>query len=437
MGVCRPQRGQPRASISLVLPAFNEAEVIEQALDEADQALSELCDDYEILVVDDGSRDDTAEIVSRAIEHNPRIQIIRHSVNQGYGAALRHGFAAASKDLVGFTDADCQFDLRELDRLVLLAQSYDVVCGYRIDRKDTALRCLYSRVYNWIVRLLLGINVRDIDCALKLFRRDVVHDLQINTNGFLVNSELLTQARQKGHSIVEVGASHRPRAGGESSVSIHHIPRVLASLLRYWWNSVQFPGAAGRHHPATVLQDSKDRESGGVWSWGVLLLLLVAALFLMTNLNYPLIDRDETRYAEIPREMVATGNWVLPTLNFEPYYDKPPLLYWLCALNYSLFGVHEWTARLVPALAGWITLAATMWFGSRWFGRRAGLLSGVVLSLTAGFLFCSRYLLIDGLFTALLTMLFSPLIFWLLFRIAKACHHSINPEAGRRRRRAH
>ena len=279
-----------------------------------------------------------------------------------------------------------------------------MVCGYRIDRKDTPLRCLYSRVYNWIVRLLLGITVRDVDCALKLFRRDVVQDLQIRSNGFLVNSELLTQARQQGHSIVEVGVSHRPRAGGESSVSIRHIPGVLANLMRYWWNVVQFPGVAPRQDHAIMQQDAEDRQRGGGWSWGPLLWLLIAALFLLTNLNYPLIDRDETRYAEIPREMLATGNWILPTLNFEPYYDKPPLLYWGCALSYSLFGVHEWTARLVPALAGWFTLAATMWFGSRWFGRRVGFLSGVALSLTAGFLFCSRYLLTDGLFTALATL---------------------------------
>lgn len=99
-----------------------------------------------------------------------------------------------------------------------------------------------------------------------------------------------------------------------------------------------------------------------------------------------------------------TGNWILPRLNFEPYYDKPPLLYWLCAISYTVFGVSESSARLAPALAGLLTLAATMWFGSRWFGRRTGLYSGIVLMLSAGFLFCSRYLLIDGLLTLLVTL---------------------------------
>ncbi len=117
---------------------------------------------------------------------------------------------------------------------------------------------------------------------------------------------------------------------------------------------------------------------------------------MLTNLGYPLIDRDETRYAEIPREMLATGNWVLPQLNFQPYYDKPPLLYWLCAISFQLFGVSETSARLVPALASLATLASTMFFGSRIFGRRIGLTAGIVLMLSVGFAFTSRYLLLDG-----------------------------------------
>lgn len=390
-------RSEPTSrSLSLVLPAYNEAPVIEQAIEEADFALRELCDDYEIIVVDDGSHDETASLVQASIAHNPSVRLIQQATNQGYGAALRVGFACATKDLVAFTDADCQFDLRELSRFLLLSQNYDIVCGYRIDRKDTALRRLYSRGYNVLVRMLVGVCVRDIDCALKLFRREVVSQLEIRTDGFLVNSELLSQATRQGRSIVEVGVTHRPRAGGESTVSIHHIPRVLTSLLRYWWNSVQFPGDPLR-------QAVEARQPGRGWTWATLALLLLAAWFTLANLNYPLIDRDETRYAEIPREMLVTGNWVLPQLNFEPYYDKPPLLYWLCALAYRLFGVHEWTARLIPALAACATLAATVWFGTRWFGRHVGIWSGVVLALTVGFLFCSRYLLIDGLFTALVT----------------------------------
>ena len=225
-----PEPTHTPVAISLVLPAFNERDAITRAIEEADTALRQVASEYEIIVVDDGSTDDTARIVQQIANRNTAVRLIRHEPNQGYGAALRSGFAAAEKELVVFTDADCQFDLTELDRFVLLADRYDVVCGYRIDRKDTPLRCLYSRVYNQLVRVLLNTGVRDVDCALKMFRRDIVQRLTISGNGFLVNSELLTQARQRGHSVVEVGVSHRPRTEGESTVSVHHIPKVLSSL---------------------------------------------------------------------------------------------------------------------------------------------------------------------------------------------------------------
>ena len=394
-------------AISLVLPAWNESEVIARAIAEADTALRQITLDYEIIVVDDGSVDGTAKLVEQVSADNAAVRLVRHDRNLGYGASLRSGFAAAEKDWVVFTDADCQFDLTELDRFVLLSDRYDIVCGYRIDRKDSALRCLYSKVYNQLVGVLLRTGVRDVDCALKMFPRDLVQTLEITGDGFLVNSELLTQARLRGHSVVEVGVSHRPRTEGHSTVSIRHIPKVLASLARFWWNAVQFPASSAVHSggPAAVNAAGEqpvfsERQAGRL-QWA---LLLIASIFLLTNLSYPLIDRDETRYAEIPREILATGNWVLPQLNFQTYYDKPPLLYWLCAISYKLFGVSEAAARLVPALAALATLAATMWFGSRTFGKQVGLLSGVVLLLSVGFVFASRYLLLDGLLALLVAL---------------------------------
>ncbi len=391
----RPQSAQ---SISLVLPAWNEAAALPGAIAEADAALSKIADHYEIIVVDDGSRDATAACVEQIAERNASVKLVRHEINRGYGAALRTGFKAATCDLVVFTDADRQFDLRELDRFALLSQDYQVVCGYRIDRKDSWLRCLYSRVYNLLVRTLLHLGVRDVDCALKMFQRESLQQLEITTDGFLVNSELLLQSRQLNHSLVEVGVTHRPRVEGESTVSPRHIPVVLASLLRLWWNRALFP---------YVERDNRagdQGESGKRWAWGQALLLLCAAVMLLYGMSYPLIERDEARYAEIPREMVVTGNWVVPQLNYRTYYDKPALMYWLCAMSYSVFGVHEWAARLVPALCGMLTLSATLWFANRHWGKRVGLLSGLVLFLSVGFLGASRTLLIDGLLTCCSTV---------------------------------
>jgi len=392
-------------SISLILPAWNESDAILRAIEEADFALRQVSSEYEIIVVDDGSTDDTAALVKQAAVKNSSVRLVQHNPNQGYGAALRSGFAAAKKDLVVFTDADCQFDLTELNRFILLAERYDIVCGYRIDRKDTALRCLYSKVYNQLVGVLLRTGVRDVDCALKVFHRKDIQELVISGNGFLVNSEILTQAKQRGLNVVEVGVTHRPRIDGQSTVSIAHIPKVLSALARYWWNSVQFPATASAKRTVREPKSEwlmSERRAG----WMQWVLLLIAAVFFLTNLGYPLIDRDETRYAEIPREMLATGNWILPQLNFETYYDKPPLLYWLCACSFSIFGVNETAARLVPALSALATIAATLWFGTRNFGKQVGLLSGVVLMLSVGFAFSSRYLLLDGVLAMLVTCSF-------------------------------
>ncbi len=331
------------------------------------------------------------------------MRLVQHETNRGYGAALRSGFAAATCDLVAFTDADCQFDLSELDRFVLLSRCYQIVCGYRIDRKDSPLRCIYSRVYNLLARTLLRTGVRDVDCALKMFHRETLPDLTITTNGFLVNAEMLTRANQLNYSVVEVGVSHRPRTAGTSTVSVAHIPGVLAGLVRHWWNHVQFPGADAsdaRQLNARSLEAAEARRL----RWGQILLLIFAGLLLLSNLGYPLIDRDETRYGEIPREMLATGNWVLPQLNFRPYYDKPALLYWLCASSYSVLGVSPGAARLVPAICGIATLAMTMWFGGRMLGRRTGLFAGVTLLLSVGFLGASRVLLMDGALTCFTTL---------------------------------
>lgn len=381
-------------SLSLVLPAWNEGEVIAVAIAEADAALRSVVDRYEIIVVDDGSTDDTADQVQQIAATNSAVKLVRHDPNQGYGAALRSGFAAATMDLVAFTDADCQFDLSEFDRMLLLARRYDVVCGYRIDRKDPMLRCLYSKVYNAMVRTLLGTGVRDVDCALKVFRRDAMSQIEISGNGFLVNSEMLVQAHRHGMSVVEVGVSHRPRAAGQSTVSIHHIPKVLAALARYWWNDVQFPQRI----------ESSPKTYASTFGWMQLALLVVAATLMLTNLNYPLIDRDETRYAEIPREMITSGNWILPQLNFEPYYDKPPLVYWLAAISFKIFGVSAFAARLVPAISSLLTIAATMWFANRNFDRRVGLFSGAILMLSVGFAFTSRYLLLDSVLALMVSM---------------------------------
>lgn len=225
-------------SLSLVIPAYNEAAVIAQAVREAEAALTGRFRDFEILVIDDGSSDDTARIVEQFGDNAPHTRLHRHAGNKGYGAALRTGFEAARFPLIAFTDADCQFELSELGTLAALAEEYPIVVGYRLDRKDVWKRRFFSWGYNRMARTLLGTRVRDVDCALKVFRREVLAQLLPESRGFFVNTEMMTRARQLGFPLIEVPVTHRPRASGESKVSLREIPKTAMRLLRFWWSNV-------------------------------------------------------------------------------------------------------------------------------------------------------------------------------------------------------
>ncbi len=225
-------------SLTLILPAYNEAAVIADAVAEADVALRSLAWRYEILVIDDGSSDDTARIVAGLADRYQWLRLIQHETNLGYGAALRTGFSAATCDLVAFTDADCQFDLSDLGRLIPWSAAHPVMVGYRVDRQDAWQRKFFSWGYNQLVRRLLRTGVRDCDCALKLFRRSAIRQLMPTAHGFFVNTEMLARARQLGLSVGEIGVRHRARRAGVSKVSLLDIPKTLRVLLPFWWKSV-------------------------------------------------------------------------------------------------------------------------------------------------------------------------------------------------------
>jgi glycosyltransferase involved in cell wall biosynthesis len=226
------------ARLSLVMPAYNEAAGIAEAVAEAHEALTGLGYEFEIVVVDDGSTDATGARVADVASLWPDVRLVSHSMNLGYGAALRTGFEAARFELVAFTDADGQFFLEDLDDLVPLADDYPVVAGRRVDRKDPWRRRFLSWGYNRLVRAFLGTRVNDCDCALKVFRREVLQYMLPESTGFFVNSEMLCRARQLGFAVAEVGVRHRPRRNGVSKVSLREVPKTFATLARFWWRNV-------------------------------------------------------------------------------------------------------------------------------------------------------------------------------------------------------
>jgi glycosyltransferase involved in cell wall biosynthesis len=215
--------------LSIVLPAFNEEANVESAIAEATVAAERLVSEHEIVVVDDGSTDSTASCVRRMAAADARIRLLQHERNRGYGEALRSGFLASRLDFVFFTDADLQFDMDELALLLPYAGTVDVVAGYRINRRDTLTRRINARAWNWLVRVLFYVPVRDIDCAFKLFDRDVLREVDIESVGAMVNTELMVKLGRSGASVVEVGVHHRPRRAGEARGAS---PRVIVMALR-------------------------------------------------------------------------------------------------------------------------------------------------------------------------------------------------------------
>jgi dolichol-phosphate mannosyltransferase len=222
-------------SLSLVIPAYNEEAGVRHAVREADDALERLAHEYEIVIVDDGSTDATAEVAAEAAWNRPPVRVLSHPVNRGYGAALRTGFEAARFDRVAFTDADCQFYLNDLALLLPLTERYPIAVGYRADRQDPWPRRFCSWGYNVLVRRLLGTRVRDCDCALKVFRKEALANLLPRARDFFVNTEMLARARRLGYEVAEVAVRHRPRLHGRSTVRLGDIPKTLTQLVPFWW----------------------------------------------------------------------------------------------------------------------------------------------------------------------------------------------------------
>jgi glycosyltransferase involved in cell wall biosynthesis len=223
-------------ALSYFFPAHDEAENIEALVAEALAALPALATRFEIIAVDDGSRDGTGALADRlAAEHPDVVRAVHHATNQGYGAALRSGFQAARFPLVCFTDGDRQFRVADLGRLLSRLEARDapdVVVGFRLKRADAVVRLVYARVYRWCLRLLFGLNVRDVDCACKLFRREVLDGVRLESGGAFLSAELLIKLRARGARLAQVGVPHHARVAGQASGAN---PRVVLRAVRDFW----------------------------------------------------------------------------------------------------------------------------------------------------------------------------------------------------------
>ncbi len=231
-------------SLTIFFPAYNDAPSLPALVDAAFDTLARHCENYEVIVINDGSADDTADVLRRLEgRYAPLLRVVTHPENRGYGGALRSGFEAATKDWVFYTDGDGQYDIRELPKLLAEA-AFDVglVNGYKLERNDPWHRIWIGRVYNAFARFLFRIQLRDVDCDFRLIRRELLRQIRLTSTSGTICVELVRKLEMSPYRTVEVGVRHYPRLHGRSQFfRVRSLLTTLAQLMRLYTRTVLIP----------------------------------------------------------------------------------------------------------------------------------------------------------------------------------------------------
>jgi glycosyltransferase involved in cell wall biosynthesis len=226
--------------ISVFFPAYNDAKSIGKLVSDALEILPQLTDDFEIIVVNDGSTDETGEVLRRLAERHEAVRVVEHETNLGYGGALQSGFRAASKDLIFYTDGDGQYDVRELPKIyALLDEKTDVVNGYKLERGDKMNRKVVGGFYNRLAHLMFSLPVRDIDCDFRLIRREFSEKIALSSTSGSICVELVYKLKRAGARFRETGVNHYERPFGRSQFfTVKRVSKTLLDFFSLWFRLV-------------------------------------------------------------------------------------------------------------------------------------------------------------------------------------------------------
>lgn len=245
---------KPPVGLTIFFPAYNDSGTIASLVIAAHRTAQRLTTDFEILIINDGSADDTAAIADELARTYPEVRAIHHAANRGYGGALRSGFGAASKELVFYTDGDGQYDPTELAALwPHLTDDIDLVNGYKISRSDPWHRIVIGRLYHHTVKLLFGLRVRDVDCDFRLMRRSIFETVDLRHDSGVICLEMMKKVHDGGFAIAEVPVHHFHRAFGRSQFfNVRRLVRTIADVGKLWLVLVLFRprGRAAQARPA-------------------------------------------------------------------------------------------------------------------------------------------------------------------------------------------
>jgi glycosyltransferase involved in cell wall biosynthesis len=220
------------SGISVFLPSHNEEGNVERVVRSWTAELPRVADDFEVIVVDDGSRDHTGEIAERLAKEDSHVKVVRHPVNRGYGGAVISGIRAATLPYVLLCDGDGQFDPADIERLTPFVPEYDVVAGHRVSRADPLMRRINGKAWTTLVRVLLGITISDIDCGFKLFKREKLDGMELRAHGAMISTELMARLAGRNAKVKEVEVGHLPRLTGEQSgANLKVVARAFKELI--------------------------------------------------------------------------------------------------------------------------------------------------------------------------------------------------------------
>ena len=222
-------------SLSVFFPCYNEQDNVARTTERAIAVLEKLNADYEAIIVDDGSKDATGQIADKIAARNKRVRVVHHPTNLGYGAALQSGFRSAAKELVFYTDGDGQFDISEMPALLPLIKQYDIVSCYRLNRQDNMIRKINAWCWTKLVCFLFKMKIRDIDCAFKLYKREIFDNIKMVSTGALIDTEILARATRKGYAVTQRGVHHYPRTSGtQTGAKLGVIIRAFRELFKLY-----------------------------------------------------------------------------------------------------------------------------------------------------------------------------------------------------------
>ena len=351
-------------SLSVFFPVYNEEDNITSLIQKTVAVLEKLKLEYEILIINDGSSDNTKEVAENIAKQNSKIRVINHPKNLGYGEALKSGFSNAKYDTIVYTDGDGQFDFNEVEKFVEKLDNGDLILGYRIKRADNFLRILFAKGWALSLFLFFGLKLKDVDCGFKMVKREVLEKISPleSTRGGMINAELSIKAKKYGFRVSQVGVNHYPRMAGKSTgANIRVIWQSFADLLNLWWkflNKLEF--------------------------LSVVFILILAAFFRLYKIDqYMTFLGDEGRDALVIKDFLVGHHIpsIGPPTSIGNIY-LGPFYYYMMAIPMIIFWLNPLAAAVQTAFIGIFTVGLIYYLGKSWFGWVSGAVAAFLYAIS-------------------------------------------------------